>query len=238
MLLEVKELNTYYGMSHVLQGISLTIDEGEVVALLGRNGMGKSTTLKSIMGMVKPSSGKVIYKGDDITGYPPFRVARLGIGYVPEDRRIFPNLTVNDNLAMGIKHGRAAKTGNGNGWSLDRVYDHFPKLKERCNQKGALLSGGEQQMLAIGRTLMGNPELLMVDEPTEGLAPVLVWEVRDMIAEIKKAGVPILLVEHNLKVALSLADRVYLMGKAHIGFTGTVEELNKRPDIREKYLEV
>jgi branched-chain amino acid transport system ATP-binding protein len=238
MLLEVKELNTYYGMSHVLQGISLTIDEGEVVALLGRNGMGKSTTLKSVMGMVKPSSGQVIYRGDDITGNPPFRVARLGIGYVPEDRRIFPNLTVDDNLTMGIKHGRAAKAGNGNGWSLDRVYDHFPKLKERCNQKGSLLSGGEQQMLAIGRTLMGNPHLLMVDEPTEGLAPVLVWEVRDMIAEIKKAGVPILLVEHNLKVALSLANRVYLMGKAHIGFTGTVEELNERPDIREKYLEV
>jgi branched-chain amino acid transport system ATP-binding protein len=238
MLLEVKELNTFYGMSHVLQGISLTIDEGEVVALLGRNGMGKSTTLKSIMGLVKPSSGKVIYKGDDITGNPPFKVARLGIGYVPEDRRIFPNLTVNDNLAMGIKHGRAAKIDNGNGWSLDRVYDHFPKLKERCNQKGSLLSGGEQQMLAIGRTLMGNPHLLMVDEPTEGLAPVLVWEVRDMIAEIKKAGVPILLVEHNLKVALSLADRVYLMGKAHIGFTGSVQELNSRPDIREKYLEV
>jgi branched-chain amino acid transport system ATP-binding protein len=238
MLLEVKELNTYYGMSHVLQGISLTIDEGEVVALLGRNGMGKSTTLKSIMGLVKPSSGKVIYKGDDITGHPPFKVARAGVGYVPEDRRIFPNLTVNDNLSMGIKHGRAAATGDGNGWDLDRVYEHFPKLKERCNQKGSLLSGGEQQMLAIGRTLMGNPELLMVDEPTEGLAPVLVWEVRDMIAEIKKAGVPILLVEHNLKVALSLADRVYLMGKAHIGFTGTVEELNKRPDIREKYLEV
>jgi branched-chain amino acid transport system ATP-binding protein len=238
MLLEVKELNTYYGMSHVLQSISLTIDEGEVVALLGRNGMGKSTTLKSVMGMVKPSSGEIIYKGDDITGNPPFKVARLGVGYVPEERRIFPNLTVNDNLTMGIKHGRAAKAGNSNAWSLDRVYDHFPKLKERCNQKGSLLSGGEQQMLAIGRTLMGNPHLLMVDEPTEGLAPVLVWEVRDMIAEIKKAGVPILLVEHNLKVALSLADRVYLMGKAHIGFMGTVEELDSNPDIREKYLEV
>ena len=238
MLLEVNELNTYYGMSHVLQGISLTIDEGEVVALLGRNGMGKSTTLKSIMGLVKPSSGKVIYKGDDITGHPPYKVARAGIGYVPEDRRIFPNLTVNDNLAMGIKYGKAAAAGDGNGWDLDRVYEHFPKLRERCNQKGSLLSGGEQQMLAIGRTLMGNPQLLMVDEPTEGLAPVLVWEVRDMIAEIKKTGVPILLVEHNLKVALSLADRVYLMGKAHIGFTGTVQELDEHPDIREKYLEV
>ena len=235
MLLEVKDLNTYYGASHVLQGISLALDQGEIVALLGRNGMGKSTTLKSIMGLVKPRSGEVIFRGKDIAGYLPYKVARAGIGYVPEERRIFPNLSVLDNLSMGVKAGKAGKD---NGWSLDRIFEHFPLLKERSNSKGSHLSGGEQQMLAIGRTLMGNPELLMVDEPTEGLSPILVKEVRDMIADINKAGVSILLVEHNLKVAMSLADRVYLMGKAHLGFTGTVEDLEAKPEIREKYLEV
>jgi len=235
MLLEVKDLNTYYGASHVLQGISLTLDQGEIVALLGRNGMGKSTALKSIMGLVEPRSGKVIFKGKDIAGYLPYKVARAGIGYVPEERRIFPNLSVLDNLSMGVKAGKA---GKGNGWSLDRIFEHFPLLKERSNSKGAHLSGGEQQMLAIGRTLMGNPELLMVDEPTEGLSPLLVKEVRDMVAEINKVGVSILLVEHNLKVAMSLANRIYLMGKAHIGFAGDVQELETKPEIREKYLEV
>jgi len=237
MLLEVKNLNSYYGDSHVLQGISLTLDQGEIVALLGRNGMGKSTALKSIMGLVKPRSGEVVFKGKDIAGYPPYKIAKAGIGYVPEERRIFPNLSVLDNLAMGIKGGKIDEV-NPNTWTVDRIFDHFPKLKERSNQNGALLSGGEQQMLAIGRTLMGNPELLMVDEPTEGLSPLLVKEVRDMIADINKAGVSILLVEHNLKVAMSLADRVYLMGKAHIGFKGTTEELEVQPEIREKYLEV
>ncbi|MEE9417842.1 MAG: ABC transporter ATP-binding protein [Desulfatiglandaceae bacterium] len=235
MLLEVKDLNTYYGASHVLQGISLTLDQGEIVALLGRNGMGKSTTLKSIMGLVKPRSGEVIFRGKDIAGYPPYKVARVGIGYVPEERRIFPKLSVLENLSMGVK---AEKAGKDNGWSLDRIFEHFPLLKERSNSKGSHLSGGEQQMLAIGRTLMGNPELLMVDEPTEGLSPLLVKEVRDMVADINKAGVSILLVEHNLKVAMSLADRVYLMGKAHIGFAGDVQELEAKPEIREKYLEV
>jgi len=235
MLLEVKDLNTYYGASHVLQGISLALDQGEIVALLGRNGMGKSTTLKSIMGLVKPRSGEVIFRGKDIAGYLPYKVARAGIGYVPEERRIFPNLSVLDNLSMGVKAGKAGKD---NGWSLDRIFEHFPLLKERSNSKGAHLSGGEQQMLAIGRTLMGNPELLMVDEPTEGLSPLLVKEVRDMIADINKAGVSILLVEHNLKVAMSLAHRIYLMGKAYLAFTGTVEDLDAQPEIREKYLEV
>jgi len=235
MLLEVKDLNTYYGASHVLQGISLTLDQGEIVALLGRNGMGKSTTLKSIMGLVKPRSGTVDYKGENLTGYPPYKVCRAGIGYVAEERRIFPNLSVLDNLSMGVKAGKAGKR---NGWSLDRIFEHFPLLKERSNSRGSHLSGGEQQMLAIGRTLMGNPELLMVDEPTEGLSPILVKEVRDMIADINKAGVSIFLVEHNLKVAMSLADRIYLMGKAHLAFTGTVEDLEAQPEIREKYLEV
>ena len=238
MLLEVKDLNTYYGDSHVLQGMALAVDQGELVALLGRNGMGKSTTLMSVMGLVKPKSGSIVFKGKDIIGYPPYKVARAGIGYVPEERRIFPNLPVEDNLAMGIKAGKSGKAGDGNRWSLKRVFEHFPALELRRSQKGALLSGGEQQMLTIGRTLMGNPELLLVDEPTEGLAPILVKEVRDILEEISKTGVSILLVEHNLKVALSLANRVYLMGKAHIGFRGTVEELEAQPEMKEKYLEV
>jgi branched-chain amino acid transport system ATP-binding protein len=238
MLLEVEELNTYYGDSHALRNFSLTVGEGEIVALLGRNGMGKSTALKSIMGLVKPTSGRVVYRGAELTGSPPYRVARAGIGYVPEERRIFPNLSVKDNLAMGVKHGRAAEVGSATTWTLERIYQHFTFMRERAMQKGRFLSGGEQQMLAIARTLMGNPQLLLVDEPTEGLAPLVVAEVRDVLAEINQAGVSILLVEHNLKVAMSLAHRVYLMGKAHVGFSGTIAELAARPEIRARYLEV
>jgi branched-chain amino acid transport system ATP-binding protein len=238
MLLEVKDLNTYYGESHVLQDISLSIEQGEIVALLGRNGMGKSTILKSIIGLVKPKSGTVIYKGKDLSGFFPFKVAREGIGYVPEERRIFPNLSLLDNLKIGIKHGEAGKKPGQNKWTIERIFKHFPFMQARAHQKGALLSGGEQQMLAIGRTLMGNPELLLVDEPTEGLGPVTVKEVRDILEEINKAGVSILLVEHNLKMAMSLADRIYLLGKAHLGFSGTIKDLEARPDIRAKYLEV
>ncbi|MDP2853304.1 MAG: ABC transporter ATP-binding protein [Smithellaceae bacterium] len=239
MLLEVKDLNTFYGESHVLQGLSLNVAQGELVALLGRNGMGKSTTLKTIMGLVKSKSGHVIFEGTDITGFPPYKAAQAGIGYVPEERRIFPELSVYDNLLLGIKGGKIKNPNDPNVWTIDRIYSHFPKLKERCNQQGRFLSGGEQQMLAIGRSLMGNPRLLLVDEPTEGLAPIMVQEVRNVLEEInKKAGVSILLVEHNLKVALSLAHRVYLMGKAHIGYQGSVEELRNNQDVRAKYLEV
>lgn len=238
MLLEVRDLNTYYGTSHVLQGISLTVGEGELVALLGRNGMGKSTTLKSIMGLVKPRSGSIRFKGEEIIGYPPYKTARAGIGYVPEERRIFPNLSVVDNLLLGVKGGKIRNPEDPKTWTIERIFRHFPMLERRAEQKGRFLSGGEQQMLTIGRSLMGNPDLLLVDEPTEGLAPLMVKEVRDVLAEINKAGVSILLVEHNLKVALSLAHRLYLMGKAHVGFSGTVEELQANPEIRAKYLEV
>ncbi|MEK6196215.1 MAG: ABC transporter ATP-binding protein [Deltaproteobacteria bacterium] len=237
MLLEAMNLNTYYGESHALQDMSLSVDEGEVVALLGRNGMGKSTTMKTIMGLLKPRSGKVVFVGKDVTGLRPHKVARVGIGYVPEERRIFPNLSVLDNLMMGVKGGKI-DTSNPNGWTIEKMFAHFPFMRDRTNQKGALLSGGEQQMLTIGRTLMGNPRLLMVDEPTEGLSPVMVKEVRDVLEEIGKSGISILLVEHNLKVAMSLADRVYLMGKAHLGFTGTLEELDANPEMRAKYLEL
>jgi branched-chain amino acid transport system ATP-binding protein len=238
MLLEVYDLNTFYGASHVLQGISLNVAEGELVALLGRNGMGKSTTLKTIMGLVKSKSGSVIFEGKEITGFPPFKAAQAGIGYVPEERRIFPELSVLDNLLLGVKGGKMGDPNDPNVWTIDRIFSHFPKLKERTHQQGRFLSGGEQQMLAIGRSLMGNPKLLLVDEPTEGLAPIMVQEVRNVLAEINKAGVSILLVEHNLKVALSLAHRVYLMGKAHIGYNGSVEELKNNNEVRAKYLEV
>jgi branched-chain amino acid transport system ATP-binding protein len=238
MLLEVNDLNTYYGTSHVLQGISLTVGQGELVALLGRNGMGKSSTLKSIMGVIKPRSGTVVFQGRDLTGYPSYKVAWAGIGYVPEERRIFPNLSVRENLLMGIKGGKISNSDDPETWTVNRIFSHFPMLEKRVNQKGKFLSGGEQQMLTIGRSLMGNPKLLLVDEPTEGLSPLMIKEVRDVLAEIHRAGVSILLVEHNLKVAMSLADRLYLMGKAHIGFTGTIEELNANPQAREKYLEV
>lgn len=238
MLLEVHDLNTFYGASHVLQGISLNVAEGELVALLGRNGMGKSTTLKTIMGLVKSKSGSVIFEGKEITGFPPFKAAQAGIGYVPEERRIFPELSVLDNLLLGVKGGKMGDPNDPNVWTIDRIFSHFPKLKERTHQQGRFLSGGEQQMLAIGRSLMGNPKLLLVDEPTEGLAPIMVQEVRNVLEEINKAGVSILLVEHNLKVALSLSHRVYLMGKAHIGYNGSVEELKNNNEVRAKYLEV
>ena len=238
MMLEVKDMNTYYGKSHVLQDMSISVDCGEIVVLLGRNGMGKSTTLKSIMGLVQPASGSIVYRGKDITGCAPYQAARAGIGYVPEERRIFPNLPVLDNLKMGVKHCKVARGEGRDQWDLERVYSHFPILKERSRQKGATLSGGEQQMLSIARTLMGNPDLLMVDEPTEGLSPILAREVRDVLESIGRTGVSILLVEHNLKIAMSLASRVYLMDKAHVGFSGTVEELDANPEIRARYLEV
>jgi branched-chain amino acid transport system ATP-binding protein len=234
LFLGADDLHTFYGTSHVLQGISLNVNRGEIVGLLGRNDMGKSTTLKSIMGLTRPRSGRIVFADRDIQGYPPHQVARAGIGYVPEERRIFPNLSVVDNLLLGAKN----KNDVGEPWTEDRIFKYFPTLEEKAQSKGAHLSGGEQQMLAIGRTLMGNPTLLLVDEPTEGLAPLMVSKVRDVLTTIHEAGVSILLVEHNVDVALSLAQRVYLMGKGHIGFAGTVEELESRPDVREKYLEV
>ena len=237
MLLEVQNLNTFYVTSHVLQNISLKVNEGEVVALLGRNGMGKSTTLKSIMGLVKPKSGTVTFQGKNVTGFPPFKVARAGIGYVPEERRIFPHLSVVDNLELGIKGGKLSTKEDT--WTVERIFEHFPMLKARANQQGRFLSGGEQQMLTIGRSLMGDPGLLLVDEPTKGLAPLMVQEVRDILEDINRnTGVSILLVEHNVSVAMSLATRIYLMGKAHIGFSGTREELEANTEVRAKYLEV
>lgn len=237
MLLEIKGLNSFYGLSHVLNNVSLDIEKGEIVALLGRNGMGKSTTLKSIMGLVRPKSGRIVFNGKDVCGQSPHRIAMAGIGYVPEERRIFPTLSVMDNLQMGIKKGRGHRSGS-YAWTFEKIFDYFPFMKERTHQKGGHLSGGEQQMLTIARALMGNPELLLVDEPTEGLSPVMVDTVRKVLADARSAGVSILLVEHNFKMAMSIADRVYLMGKAHIGYSGTADELKSCPDVSTRFLEV
>ena len=234
-MLELKELNTYYEESHILQGVSLNVDQGEIVCLLRRTGVGKSTTLKSIIGLVKPRSGEVFFMGRNIAGMPPYTIAKLGVGYVPEERRIFPTLTVRENLLMGIKPGQK---GNGDGWTTEKVYKYFPALRARDKQKGGHLSGGEQQMLTIARTLMGNPGVLLIDEPTEGLAPLIVEIVEQVIMDIHRQGIPILLVEQNMRVALRLAGRIYVISIGKIVFQGTCQELKDAHEIREKYLEV
>jgi branched-chain amino acid transport system ATP-binding protein len=235
MLLDVKGLNTFYDQSHILQGISLGIDRGEIVCLLGRNGVGKSTTLKSIIGLVTPRSGEIIFKGQNVAGLPPHTISKMGVGYVPEDRRIFPTLSVRENLIMGIKPGQKS---NGDGWSIEKVYKYFPDLEKRDKQKGAHLSGGEQQMLTIARTLMGNPDVILIDEPTEGLAPLIVATVEQVIQDIHRHDIPVLLVEQNMRVALRLADRIYVISKGKIVFQGTRQDLKEAREVREKYLEV
>ncbi len=235
MLMTVTEINTFYEESHILQGISLEIDLGEVVSLLGRNGVGKTTTLKSIMGLVPPKSGEVLFKGVSISRLPAYEIAKRGVGYVPEDRRIFPRLTVNENLIMGIKPGQEQRE---NGWSIEKIYGYFPSLKARDKQKGAHLSGGEQQMLTIARALMGNPEVILLDEPTEGLAPLIVKTVEQVVRDIHDHGVAILLVEQNMRVALRLASRFYIMSKGKIVFHGSSQALMAAEDVRKQYLEV
>jgi branched-chain amino acid transport system ATP-binding protein len=233
VLLTVEDLHTHYGKSHILHGVSLEVDAGEIVCLLGRNGVGKSTTLKSVMGLVRPSRGRVVWKGASIAGLPPYRIARLGLGYVPEERRIFPTITVRENLLMGMK-GNARSAG----WTAERVYEFFPRLKERERQRAGTLSGGEQQMLTMGRTLMGNPDLLLVDEPTEGLAPMIVEQVERILAAIHQSGTPVLLVEQSMETALALAQRVYVMSKGQIVFSGSMGELATNESVRTQYLEV
>lgn len=235
MLLELKDLHAFYGESHILQGISLEVDSGEIVSLLGRNGVGKTTTLKSIIGLLAPRSGQVLLKDRNISGLAPHTIANLGVGYVPEERRIFPRLTVQENLLMGIKPGQKESA---NGWSVEKIYDYFPPLKARDRQKGAYLSGGEQQMLTVGRALMGEPEVLLLDEPTEGLAPIIVDTLERVITDVHNHGVAILLVEQNMRVVLRLAKRIYVISKGKIVFQGSGEDLKKAQDIREKYLEV
>ena len=236
-MLEVRDIHSYYGKSHILHGVSLDLQEGELVCLLGRNGVGKSTTLKSIMGVVQPQQGSIRFHDQELIGKPPYQIARLGVGYVPEDRRIFRSLTVHENLLMGIKSG-SRKNGTENAWTVERVYDLFPRLKERCNQKGGYLSGGEQQMLTVVRTLMGNPRVILIDEPTEGLAPLIVKDVLEMLSTVRKSGVTVLLVEQNFKAAVKIADRFYIMSKGQIVFAGDTAALLAAEEIRKNYLEV
>jgi branched-chain amino acid transport system ATP-binding protein len=235
-MLDVSNINTFYAKSHILHNVSIGVQGGEIVGLLGRNGVGKTTTLKSIIGVAPPREGSIRLEGQNITGLRPHRIARLGIGYVPDERRIFPTLSVKENLLMGIKPGK--KPIEKEGWTLDKVCQLFPALKQRYSHKGGYLSGGEQQMLTIGRTLMGNPRLLLLDEPTEGLAPKIVEVVVDVIREVHQAGAAILLVEQSIDVVLELSGGVFLMSKGEIVFKGSPEEFKERPEIREKYLEV
>jgi branched-chain amino acid transport system ATP-binding protein len=237
MLLEVKEIHSYYEKSHILHGVSLGLKEGELVCLLGRNGVGKSTALKSVMGIVQPREGSVLFGREELVGKAPYQISRMGIGFVPEDRRIFPSLTANENLLMGIRRGKNEAPSK-QGWTIEKVYEAFPQLKERKNSKGAHLSGGEQQMLTVARTLMGNPELMLIDEPTEGLAPTIVKDVLNMLSAIRESGVAILMVEQNFKASIKIADRFYIMSKGQIVFEGDGEALQAAEEVRKRYLEV
>ncbi len=237
MLLEIKDLNAFYDQSHIIQNVSFEMNHGEIVCLLGRNGVGKSTALKSIIGLVRPKSGQVLFKGKNIIGLPPYAIAKLGIGFVPEDRRIFPGLTLHENLLLGsIKTGRKKEASAR--WTIEKVFGYFPALKDREKQKGGHLSGGEQQMLTIARTLVGNPEILLIDEPMEGLAPKIVETVEKVIQDIHRQNTPILLVEQNMRVALNLAGRFYVMSKGRVVFQGTNQQMRTADEVRQKYLEV
>jgi branched-chain amino acid transport system ATP-binding protein len=236
-MLSVAGIHSYYGKSHILHGVSLELKQGELVCLLGRNGVGKSTTLKSIMGIVHPSRGSVRFDGQELLGRPPYQIARLGVGYVPEDRRIFRSLTVHENLLMGVQKRRNGAPSEAS-WTLDKVYAIFPNLRDRRSNKGSHLSGGEQQMLTVARTLMGNPKLILIDEPTEGLAPLIVKDVLAMLATVRKSGVTVLMVEQNFKAAIKVADRFYIMAKGQMVFAGDKADLLAAEDLRRNYLEV
>ena len=231
-LLKLTGVETYIGRYHILQGVDLDVAAGEVVSLLGRNGVGRSTTVKAIMGEVSPQ-GTIRFKGKDIAGLPSYRIARLGLGYVPEHRDIFPSLTVRQNLVLGIKDTR--RPGK---WRLQDMLDMFPNLAARADTPAGVLSGGEKQMLTTCRTLMGDPDLIMIDEPTEGLAPLIVQQVGDLIARIAAAGVAILLVEQKLSIAMRISKRVYVMGHGRVVFEGTPDQLKANTAVRQEWLEV
>ena len=233
-MLEVKGLNAFYGKSHILRGVDFQISKGEIVALLGRNGVGRSTTCKAIMGEVPPV-GSIKFKEEEIAGRKAFEIAKLGLGYVPENRDIFPGLTTKQNLQLGIKPGQDVANSR---WNLEDMYDLFENLKNRADVEASFLSGGEQQMLTMCRTLMGDPEVIMIDEPTEGLSPQMTKRVADLLNEISNRGVSILLVEQKLSIAMKISHRVYVMGHGQIVFEGTPAELDKREDIRKEWLEV
>jgi len=233
MMLELIDIHTYYGESYVLRGVSLQISEGSVVALLGRNGMGKTTAIRSIIGFTPPRRGQILFQGKEIMELPPNKIAKLGIGLVPQGRYIFPSLSVKENLTMSARSARRADS-----WSLDKVYALFPILRERSNCRGTLLSGGEQQMLAIGRALMTNPQLILMDEPSEGLAPLIVKDVGRIISQLKEKEFSILLVEQNLPMALKVADYLYVLSNGEVVYESTPEQLRSNDEIKAKYIGV
>jgi branched-chain amino acid transport system ATP-binding protein len=234
MILNVDRIDTFYGQSHVLQGISLSIHEGEVVSLLGRNGVGKTTTLRSIMGLTPPRAGKILLHGVDIAGKPPFLIAKMGIGYMPDDRRIFPDLTLFENLELARRLSKKRKVS----WTFQKVYNLFPVFTDLKERKGTQLSGGEQKMLAIGRALMKNPDLLLLDEPSEGLAPLIVQNLVEVTARIRSEGVTILLADQNLKFCRKTSDRGYILEKGMVQHQGMMEEIWQNEGILKKYLAV
>ena len=232
--LAVEAIHTAYGLSRVLFGVSLEVHAGECIALIGRNGVGKTTTMRSIIGLTPPASGRVMWKGRDIARLGPHRICRMGIGFVPEDRRIFPELTVWENLDIARRAGPDGKTT----WREEQVFALFPDLEEIGDRRGGVLSGGQQQMLTIARTLMGNPELLLLDEPSEGLAPLIVEQLRQRVAELKATGLSIVLAEQNLQFVMALADRVYILEKGEVRFTGTPADLQADKSIVQQFLTV
>jgi branched-chain amino acid transport system ATP-binding protein len=234
MILEMRDVHTFYGTSHVLFGVSLDVAQGETVCLMGRNGAGKTTTFRSIVGLTPPRSGSILFHGKEIAGAKVHRIARLGVGYVPEDRQIFPNLTVRENLEIGRSSGNTRKEG----WSVEKAYALFPVLAKYDQKPGGQLSGGEQQMLTIGRTLMGNPDLVLLDEPTEGLAPVVVIALKEMILRLKEMGTTILLSEQNVKFAVKVSDRVFIIDNGAIRYRNDIEGFRGDEAVQKKYLAV
>ena len=230
-MLEVEKIHTYYGLSHILFGVSLNVPKGQIVCLLGRNGAGKSTTMRSIMGLTPPREGTIRFKGETITGKKPYQLARQGIGYVPDDRRVFADLTVGDNLEISER-----KAGDDVTWDRDSVYDFFPALRHIDSRKAGFLSGGEQQMLTVARALMTNPEFLLLDEPTEGLAPMIIEVLEERIGKLRDKGLTVLLAEQNQKVALKLSDQGYVIDNGVIRYHGTIEDLRDNEEVRKKYL--
>jgi branched-chain amino acid transport system ATP-binding protein len=229
-VLSIEDIHTYYGNSYILQGVSLRVEKGEIVSLLGRNGMGKSTTIKTVMGLVSPRAGRVMLNDVDLVGLKPYAIAQAGVGFVPEDRRTFPSLTVLENLNLPVKRGLE------HGWSLEKVYEFFPKLKERSGHQGFELSGGEQQMLAIARVLRMKSQLILMDEPTEGLAPLLVKAIEEILKQIKREGMTTLLVEQNSRFVTSVADRHYVLCHGRIVYEGSNEDFSKQEDVKREYL--
>lgn len=231
-ILKVEGLNTYYGRSHILFDVNFNVRQGETLCLMGRNGVGKTTTFRSIMGLTPAKSGAITFKGQNCTGYKPHKMARAGLGFVPEDRRILGPFTVRENLDFGVIPGRNGK------WNLESVLEEFPTLRNFLKRNGGTLSGGEQQMLTIARALMGNPDVLILDEPTEGLSPVIIRELKDLVLSLKAANTTILLSEQHLKFAMAVADRVILLDKGHVVYRGEIEEFKQQEEIHKKYLAV